>query len=70
MDSYQRNAVVLDCGSCYVKAGFAGEICPVVFRPTVRPETTASCAPIRSGFVQDWDALERLCIDVIYKQVF
>ena len=62
-----RSSVVIDCGSCYTKAGFAGEVRPQVFRPTAGAERSEAGAPVRHGIVQDWDALERLCIDVYYK---
>ena len=38
-----------------------------MFRPTAGAERSEAGAPVRHGIVQDWDALERLCIDVYYK---
>jgi hypothetical protein len=51
-------SVVIDNGSGFIKAGFAGEEDPRVVLPSTGLSGMGDSRPIRRGVVQDWDAME------------
>lgn len=72
MDDFARPALVIDCGSAFIKAGFAGEVSPAVRDPSTVPraaglEPGPPLVPVKHGIVQDWDAMEQLWLDVTYR---
>ncbi|KAL6778345.1 ARP3 [Auxenochlorella protothecoides x Auxenochlorella symbiontica] len=74
MDDFARPALVIDCGSAFIKAGFAGEVSPAVRDPSTVPraaglEPGPPLVPVKHGIVQDWDAMEQLWLDVTYRRL-
>ncbi|KAL6769194.1 ARP3 [Auxenochlorella protothecoides x Auxenochlorella symbiontica] len=74
MDDFARPALVIDCGSAFIKAGFAGEVSPAVRDPSTVPraaglEPGPPLVPVKHGIVQDWDAMEQLWLDMTYRRL-
>ena len=60
-------AIVIDNGSSFCRAGFAGETKPKVIRPSV--VNSQKSRPICGGFITNWDDVSAIWDDVLKKQL-